>query len=137
MSGLVLLVTHVLHPVHYLAVFLFLNGDVRHGRRRRSSMPVLLTRREPDYVAGPDFLDGAVPALRAAAARCDNKSLAERVRVPCRPCSRLKGYAGALNKGRIGRLKKRVNPHRASEPVCWTFTGRLRAGSFDFHFVIS
>ncbi len=42
MSGLVLLVTDVLHPIDHLAVFLFLDGDVRHGRGWRSPVPVLL-----------------------------------------------------------------------------------------------
>ena len=31
MSGLVLLVTDMLHPVDNIACFLFLDGDVRHG----------------------------------------------------------------------------------------------------------
>src|SRR5579859_4307550 len=101
MSGLVLLVTHVFHPVHHLAVFLFLDGDVRHGRRRGSAVPVLLTWREPDHVAGPYFLDSTAPALRAPAARSNNQGLAQRMRVPCSPRARLKSYAGALNKGRI------------------------------------
>src|SRR6476646_8468667 len=105
MSGLVLLVTHMLHPVHHLAVFLFLNGDVRHGRRRRSAMPVLLARRKPDHVTGPNFLYRPAPPLRAAAARSDDESLTQRMRMPCSPRSRLKGNAGALDKCRIRRLK--------------------------------
>ena len=80
---------------------------------------------------------GPPHALRAAATGRDDESLTQRMRVPCRPRSRLEGYAGALNKRRIGRLKKRIDSHRAGEPVCRSFAGRLRACSFDFHFVIS
>jgi hypothetical protein len=38
-----------------------------------------------------------------------------------------------LDKCRIGRLKQRIDPHRAGEPLCWSFAGRLRAYSLDFH----
>jgi hypothetical protein len=105
MSGLVLFVTDVLHPIDNLSVFLFLNGDVRHGRRRCCAVPMLLSGREPNDISGPDLLDRAAPSLRPAAAGRDDESLTERMRVPCRPRARLKGYAGALNKCRIGRLK--------------------------------
>src|SRR6266542_2325113 len=60
----VLFVADLFHPVHRLAVELFLNGDVRHGRGRRGAVPVLLTRREPYHVARPNLLDRAAPALR-------------------------------------------------------------------------
>src|SRR6476661_9881543 len=102
MSGLVLLVTHVFHPVNHLAVFLFLDGDVRHGRRRCCSVPVLLSGREPDHVTGANFLNRAAPTLRAAAAGRHDEGLSEWMRVPCSPRARLKGYARALNKCRIG-----------------------------------
>ena len=59
----VLLVADLFHPVDDLAVELLLNGDMRHRRRRRGAVPMLLAGREPDHVAGPDFLDRAAPAL--------------------------------------------------------------------------
>jgi hypothetical protein len=37
---------------------------------------VLLTWREPDYIAGPDLLDGSAFPLNPAAAGADDKSLA-------------------------------------------------------------
>ena len=113
----VLFVADLFHPVDNLAVELFLNGDVRHGRGRRGSMPVLLAGREPDHITGPDLLDRAAPALRPAAASRDDERLTERMRMPCRPRARLEGYAGALNECRIGRLKKWIDPYRASEPL--------------------
>ena len=65
-----------------LAVELFLDGDVGHGRGRRGAVPVLLARREPDDIAGPDLLDRAALALDPAAAGRDDQRLAERMRVP-------------------------------------------------------
>jgi hypothetical protein len=41
-SSLILLVTNLLHPVDNLAGFLLLNGDVRHGRGRRSAVQMVL-----------------------------------------------------------------------------------------------
>jgi hypothetical protein len=36
---------------------------VRHGCGRRGAVPMLLTRRAPDHVTRPHFLDRASPAL--------------------------------------------------------------------------
>jgi hypothetical protein len=66
---------------------------------------------------GPDLLDRSAFALSPAAARRDDEGLTERMRVPCGTCTRLEGNAGALNQRRIGRLKKRIDPHRAREPL--------------------
>ncbi len=94
-------VADVLHPIDNLPIELFLNSDVRHGCGWRSPMPVLLARREPDHIAGMDFLDSSTLALNPAAARRDDESLTERMCMPCGPRARLEGYAGALNKCRI------------------------------------
>jgi hypothetical protein len=69
MSGLVLLVADLLHPVDDLAVELFLNGDMGHGRGRHGAMPMLLTRRASDHVTRSNHLDWTAPALYEAAAR--------------------------------------------------------------------
>lgn len=107
-SRLVLLVADVLHPLHCFAIELFLNGDVRHGRRGRSAMPMLLTRRKPDHVAGMDGLDGSSPALREAGAGGDDEGLAQWVRVPCGPGARLERDAGAGDTRRVRGLDERV-----------------------------
>ena len=91
----VLFVADLFHPVDDLAVELFLNGDVRHGGGRRGAVPVLLAGREPDHIAGPDFLDRPALALRPAAAGRDDQGLAERMRVPCGARARLERDAGA------------------------------------------
>jgi hypothetical protein len=59
----VLFVADFFHPVHGLAVELFHDGDVRHGRACRGAVPMLLTRRAPDHVTRPNLLDRASPAL--------------------------------------------------------------------------
>src|SRR5213594_914673 len=66
-SGFVLLVADLFHPVNCFAVELFLNGDMRNGSGWRSTMPVLLTGREPYDVTGSNFFDRASPALCAPA----------------------------------------------------------------------
>ena len=77
-SGLILLVADLFHPIGGLAVELFLDGDVRHGRGWRSAVPMFLTRREPDHVTRADFFDRATPALHAAAAGRHDQGLAQR-----------------------------------------------------------
>jgi hypothetical protein len=63
-SGPVLRVADLFQPIDGLAVERFLNGDMRHGGRRRGAVPVLLAGREPDDIAGADFLSG--PPSRCA-----------------------------------------------------------------------
>src|ERR1017187_1821411 len=81
-SSPVLFVAHLLHPLHGLATQLFLDRDVRYCRRGTGAVPVLLTRRKPDHVAGPDVLDRPAPALRAPRATGHDQRLAEWMRVP-------------------------------------------------------
>src|ERR1700752_2552092 len=81
-SGLVLFVADLFHPVGGLAVETFLDGDVRHGRGRRGTVPMFLARREPDDVPRPDFFNLPAPALCASAAGSHDQGLAERMRVP-------------------------------------------------------
>src|SRR5258708_31665898 len=76
-------------PIDNLAVELFLNGNMCHGRRRRGAMPVLLAGREPDHITRPDFLGRTAFALDPAAARRDDERLTERVRMPRSPGPRL------------------------------------------------
>jgi hypothetical protein len=63
MSAPVLLVADLFQPIDVLAVLKFRNGDVRHRGRRRRSMPMLQSRRKPDDIAGPDFLDRSALGL--------------------------------------------------------------------------
>ena len=77
--GLVLFVADLFQPVHHFAVEVFLYGDMRHGGRWRSAVPMLLTRREPDYVAGPNFFNRTTEALRQTETRRDNQRLPEGV----------------------------------------------------------
>ena len=59
----VLLIAHVFHPLDHFAVEVFLNGDMSHCGRRRSAVPMLLVRRKPNHITGPNFLDWSALAL--------------------------------------------------------------------------
>ena len=120
-SPLVLFVGDVLHPIDDLAVQPFLNGDVSHGRGWRGPMPMFLSRREPNHIAGVDFLYRAAFSLNPSAARRDNQGLSKRMCMPRGTRSRLECDMGAGNQCRIGRLKERVDPYCAGKPVCRTF----------------
>src|SRR5580658_5517578 len=119
----------MLEPVYGFAVELFLNGDVRHGRCLRCSVPVLFSGFEPEDVARADLFDWAAPALRAAAAGCDNERLAERVRMPGCAGSGFEGDAGADYACWVGRGKQRIDPDGAGEPLGRPFAGWLGATS--------
>src|SRR5205085_7413117 len=123
----------LLHPINRFAVELLLNGDVRHRRRCRRPVPVLFAGRKPDHVTGPDFLDRPAPALRPAAAGRHDQGLAERVRVPRGPGTRLESDAGPAHAARFGRVEERVDPNRAGEPIARTLAGRPGTASFDVH----
>src|SRR5579875_2544023 len=114
-SAPILLVGDLLHPVNHLAILLFLNSNVRHGRGRRGAVPVLLAGLEPDHITRPNFLNRASPALSPAAACHNNQSLSERMHVPRGSRARFESDAGALNECRIGGLEKRIDPYRAGE----------------------
>ena len=91
---------------------------------------MLLAGREQDHITGPDLLDGVALALNPAAARRDDERLAKRMSVPCCPRAGLESYAGTLNKGRVGSLKKWIDPYSPGEPLSRSLRGRLRARSF-------
>lgn len=124
-QALVLLVADLLHPVDGLSVELFLNRDVRHGRCWRGAMPMLLTRRDPDHVAGPNFLDRAAPALYAAAASSHDQMLAQRVGVPCCPSAGLERDTASGRTCRIICLEKRVEAYGAGKILGRSLAGRL------------
>src|SRR5947209_2442425 len=124
-SALVLFVADLFHPIDGLAIETFLNGDVRHGRGWRGSVPMFLTRWEPDHVTRPNVLDRLPPALDSATASCHDQGLAQRMGMPCGPSAGLEGDTGADRAGRIGCLEQRVNAYRASKVLGRPFAGRL------------
>ncbi len=71
------------HLVDSLAIELFHNGNVRHGRVCRGAMPILFAWWARDYVTGPDYRDRTSPTLRPAAACDDDQGLSQGVSVPC------------------------------------------------------
>src|SRR2546425_13309860 len=116
-AGEVFFVADMFHPVNKFPITLFLNGDVRHSRRRRSPMPMLLFRRGQHHITRTNLLDMSAFVLNPALAGSDDEGLTERMSMPCSPRSRLEGNAGSLNKRRIRCLKKRIHPNISSKPV--------------------
>src|SRR5262245_60625531 len=129
----ILFVADLLQPLDGLAIEPFLNRDMRHRGRRRRTVPVFFSRREPDDVAGTDVFDRAAPALRAPAPSGDDQRLTERMGVPRGPGARLERDAGADRTRRIGRLKQRIDTDRAGEVLVRPLTGWLRTAPFDLH----
>ena len=124
-SGLILFVAGLFHPVNRFAVELFLNGDMGHRRGWSGAVPMLLTRRNPDDVTRPNFLDRASPALCSATASRHDQSLPQRVGVPCRPSAGLESHASAKNTPRSSCLEERINPYVAGKICVRPFRGRL------------
>ena len=63
-APLILFVADLFHPVDGLAVELFLNGDMGHGRGWRGAMPVLLTGR--NQTTSPGRISSIGPPQRCA-----------------------------------------------------------------------
>src|ERR1700712_3139083 len=78
LRGIVLL-PHRLHPGRMFSVERLLHGDVGHAVIRRTAMPMLFTRRDPDHVARPDLAERPALGLHPADARHDIQRLAERM----------------------------------------------------------
>ena len=78
-------------------------------------MPMLLTRREPDHVTGPNWLDGATPALHETAASRHDEGLTQRVGVPGCASAGLERDAGGEYAGRSVCLNQGVDAYGAGE----------------------
>ena len=97
-------------------------------------MPMFLTRRDPDHVTRPNFLDWAAPTLCPAAASRHDQGLAQWVCMLRRPGAGLEGDTRSHYTRRSGRIKQRINPHRAGKILSRSFAERLRTNSLDVHF---
>src|SRR5438876_3011132 len=78
----ILFFAHLFHPIDHLAVQRFLNSDMRHRGCWRGAVPMLLTRRKPNDIARPDFLDWFAPTLRPSEAGRDDQCLTEWMCMP-------------------------------------------------------
>src|SRR5438876_6076530 len=105
LASAILLITDVFHPIDHLAVERFLNGDMRHCRRRRSAMPMFFARREPYYIARPNFLNRAAPTLNPPKAGRDDQRLTEWMCMPGGAGTRLERDACTTNTRRFGCLE--------------------------------
>jgi hypothetical protein len=120
-SGGVLFVADLFHPVHDLAVELFLNGDMSHGGGQCSTMPMLFTRREPDHIDGTDLLNRFSLALDPVATGGDNQCLPQRMRVPRGSSAGFKCDRGSGYPSRLVWLEQGFDARRAREPVTRIF----------------
>src|ERR1700722_18089831 len=135
-SGLVLLVADLLHPLDRFAVERLLDGGVGHRGRGCGAVPMLLAWREHHDVAGANLLDCSALALRAAAARGNDKNLAERVRMPGGARPRLERDRVAGRSRRRARWKQRVDADDAGEIFRRSFGRCARTGSLDLHLLL-
>ena len=75
---------------------------------------MLLARRKPHHVAGPDLLDRPALALHPAAAGGDDQGLAERIRMPRRARAGFERDERApLTRAGSGALEQRIDPDGA------------------------
>src|SRR3954466_7797722 len=77
------------HSTTFAVAVVFLDRDMRHRRCRSCAVPMLVTRRAPDHVVGPDLLLGFAPTLGPAHTGDHDQRLAARMRVPIASCARL------------------------------------------------
>src|SRR5438874_10404636 len=94
---------------------------------------MLLVRRTPDDVTGPDRAYCAALALHVAVARRANERLAKRMRVPIAARAGLEGYVRAARARWRGRLEELVDAHRAGEILRRPFGRRLRSVLPELH----
>src|SRR5437899_12183911 len=88
----VLFVADLFQPIDVPAVDGFLDGDVAHPGGRRGSMPMLHSGRNAHYIARPDLLDRADPALHQPLATSHDQDLADRLAMPSVPRSGLERH---------------------------------------------
>jgi hypothetical protein len=55
LASAILLIADVFHPLNNFAIRRLLDCNVCHCGRRRSAVPMLLARLNPDHIAWPDF----------------------------------------------------------------------------------
>ena len=107
------------HPLHPRAIEVLGNRDVRRGRLRRRSIPMLLTGRHPRDVSRSNFLDRVTPPLDAARAGRDDEERLSRLchgqvgdelgPLRLRPGQQRKTEAGSRDRG--------ANQHAMASPM--------------------
>ena len=108
LSGKVLLIRDFFHPHDTHSIECLHDCDVSHCCGGRGSVPVLVIRRAPNYVAGANLYDRLPFTLRPSTARGDYQNLPQWMCVPRCSRTRFKRYGSASNAGRCRRVVKRV-----------------------------
>src|SRR5262249_28229634 len=111
----------------------FLNGEMGHRRGRGGAVPVFFARREPDDVAGAEFLDRTAPALGPAKAGSDDQGLAEGMGMPGGAGAGLEGHAISGGAGGRGGREERIDTDGAGEVIRRAAGGGLGASAFNVH----
>lgn len=125
----ILVVADLFHPVHILAVKLFLKGGVRHSCRGCSSVPVFHSWRNLNHITGSDFLNWSAPLLDISRASRHNQGLPQRMGMPCGPRTRLKRDPSTRRTCRLTRLEQGVDADGTCKVFGWSFSGGLRTVS--------
>src|SRR3989441_5425387 len=131
----VFVITHLFHPIHGFSVELLCNRDVRHGRSRRSAVPMLLTWRAPHNLPRSNLLDRTSPTLYETGTRCDDQNLTARMRMPSCSSARFERHTRSERTLGIGRLEQRVNAYCPGKIFGGSFRRRLRTTSCNLHLV--
>ena len=122
--AVVFLVRDRLHPRDVIAVERFLHGNVGHGVRRRSAMPMLLAWRNPDHVTGLYLPYRTALGLKAADAGDDIQRLPERMRMPIGSRAWLEGHPAGSDPRRRRRFDNWVLPDGAGKALLRRTAGR-------------
>src|SRR6185437_13441288 len=116
-----LLVTDFFEPFDSLAVQHFGHCNMRHGGRRRCAMPVLVSCRAPDHIAGADDPLWLAPTLRPTCACGDDQYLPQRMRVPRAARAWLERHQSAANPAGFAGLSQRIDTHGTGEVLLRPF----------------
>ena len=133
LASAILLIADVFHPLNDFSIQSLLNGYMRHRRSRTCAMPMLLTRRKPDHIARPNFLDRTALALNPPKTRRDDQRLTEWMCMPGGVSTRLERDTCATHTCRFGCLEQRINANCAGKIFRRPFAGTLRTRSFYLH----
>jgi hypothetical protein len=108
-------VRNLLHPCDGTAIQRLGHGKMGHRRARRGAVPVADMRRDQDNIARPHFLNSSAFALHPAATRGDDQRLAERMRMPGGPGTRLEMDRRSAGARWPFGLKEGLDPDGAGE----------------------
>src|SRR5262245_36791743 len=124
-SASVLLVGHLLQPVHASTVQRFRNGEMRHRVLVGRAVPVLDAGWRPDHVAWLDFLLRPALLLDPAGSGRHDQQLPRRMGVPRRARPKLERDGAHRGTPRRSGLEQRIDSDGAAEVLLRALCGGL------------